>query len=275
MKDSVSSIATARPSSSQGLFVASKGRFQSSIETTLAIAGREAGAEGYALYECETNSTVLSLRCAHGAESHRLAAAVGATRNAEHAPDGEGVQGVVSLPLRGAAGLVGLLDFWFRNVEAVTPEQRNVMDRGAETVALLLAQAKSLPTLVNLVARVAELENQLADLKVSERAAGLREADGLDRKIESLHDHVSSVLGGSPVYEYLTAQVKQLEERVEERRVIGGAKAVLQRTFQLTEEEAYLHLRNTSRRSRRRIFVVATEVLTQDGELVGRRSLTA
>jgi AmiR/NasT family two-component response regulator len=52
-----------------------------------------------------------------------------------------------------------------------------------------------------------------------------------------------------------------LEDQLEERKIIAEAKDLLQATQGITEEEAYSQLRLNSRRSRRRIFEVAHQLV--------------
>ena len=51
--------------------------------------------------------------------------------------------------------------------------------------------------------------------------------------------------------------------QVEERAVANRAKAVLQNRYGMSEDQAYLHLRSESRRSRRRLSEVARELLNE------------
>ena len=63
----------------------------------------------------------------------------------------------------------------------------------------------------------------------------------------------------------LKAETQEIKRRLEERRVLERAKGVLQERFKLTEEQAYVRLRNESRRSRRPIRELAETVLLVEG----------
>jgi GAF domain-containing protein len=63
----------------------------------------------------------------------------------------------------------------------------------------------------------------------------------------------------------LKAETQEIKRRLEERRVLERAKGVLQERFKLTEEQAYVRLRNESRRSRRPIRDLAEAVLLVEG----------
>jgi signal transduction protein with GAF and PtsI domain len=63
----------------------------------------------------------------------------------------------------------------------------------------------------------------------------------------------------------LKAETQEIKKRLEERRVLERAKGVLQERFKLTEEQAYVRLRNESRRSRRPIRELAEAVLMVEG----------
>jgi len=57
----------------------------------------------------------------------------------------------------------------------------------------------------------------------------------------------------------------EIRRRLEDRTIIERAKGILQQKFQLTEPEAYLRLRNESRRRRRPMRELAEAVLLADG----------
>jgi signal transduction protein with GAF and PtsI domain len=63
----------------------------------------------------------------------------------------------------------------------------------------------------------------------------------------------------------LKAETQEIKRRLEERKVLERAKGVLQERFKLTEEQAYVRLRNESRRSRRPIHELAEAVLLVEG----------
>jgi GAF domain-containing protein len=58
-----------------------------------------------------------------------------------------------------------------------------------------------------------------------------------------------------------SAEVAKLEGQLADRKLFDRAKGLLQATFQWTEEEAYLHLRRTSRQRRTAMREIALEVI--------------
>ncbi len=51
------------------------------------------------------------------------------------------------------------------------------------------------------------------------------------------------------------------DDSIEERKILSGANSALRNALHLTEEEAYARLHETSRRTRKRLIVVAKEIL--------------
>ncbi len=62
----------------------------------------------------------------------------------------------------------------------------------------------------------------------------------------------------------------EIKRQLETRKLVERAKGILQRDLQLTEEEAYLRLRNESRRQRRPMRELAQAIV--DGESTGNFS---
>lgn len=58
----------------------------------------------------------------------------------------------------------------------------------------------------------------------------------------------------------------ELEQRVEERKLLTKAKAVLQGGRGWSEEQAYVYLLDRSRSSRRRLREIARELISQSSE---------
>ena len=125
--------------------------------------------------------------------------------------------------------------------------------------------------LAGLTSRIAGLESQLAAVKIAERARGLGQQSGVDRKSEILNAHIASVLNSRQIEQMLTAYAITLEDRLEERRVLSDAKDVLQKTLHLSEEDAYFRIREASRSTRRPLADVAAQVRDGKHEMVNRR----
>ena len=87
--------------------------------------------------------------------------------------------------------------------------------------------------------------------------AGGRGSDPL----EAMVNHVRTVVRPGVAIRALESILKELEDELEERRVTGQAKALLQATHSLSENQAYTHLRVLSRKSRRPLKDVAMDVI--------------
>jgi ANTAR domain len=112
------------------------------------------------------------------------------------------------------------------------------------------------------VARIGEMEAELIDAKIAARVGGLMAngAPGEDR-IKAVEQHVEGVLRPSEFGTMLEQRLKELEEEIAERKLTAQAKAVLQNVYSMSEEQAHLHLRTISRKSRRPLKEVAQELI--------------
>ena len=77
----------------------------------------------------------------------------------------------------------------------------------------------------------------------------------------------------------LMLEALEMKRRLEERKLVERAKGILQYKHKLTEEEAYLRLRNESRRLRRPMkdlaeAIILTEDLSRKPEATSSRSET-
>ena len=59
----------------------------------------------------------------------------------------------------------------------------------------------------------------------------------------------------------LESEVVELNQKLEDRKLLDRAKGILQARFGWTEEEAYYHLRRTSRQSRAPMRSIAQHVI--------------
>jgi signal transduction protein with GAF and PtsI domain len=66
-------------------------------------------------------------------------------------------------------------------------------------------------------------------------------------------------------YVRLQGEANQIRQQLEDRKLLGRAKGVMQQRFNLTEREAYRRMRDESRRLRRPIREVAEAVLLVEG----------
>lgn len=161
---------------------------------------------------------------------------------------------VVIIPLSSG----GTIEFRF----AQPPEadqRRAVADAVAAVDSIFKTTRERTRALYDLAYRAARLESELANNKIVERAEGLRsEVAGVNRS-ERLHKHIEGVLKQRGLTELLEGYVLEVEARLRDRRSIAAAKAALQEAG-YTEEEAYRHLRSTSRRLRKSLVEVALSV---------------
>jgi len=65
----------------------------------------------------------------------------------------------------------------------------------------------------------------------------------------------------------LEQRLRELEEEIAERKLTTQAKVVLQSAYGMSEEQAHLHLRTISRRSRKPLREIAREVIEEKNSL--------
>lgn len=70
----------------------------------------------------------------------------------------------------------------------------------------------------------------------------------------------------------LLEEVRRTRSQLEVRKVVERAKGILQRRLHLTEEEAYLRLRNESRRLRTPMKQLADAIILQESQNAGAKS---
>jgi hypothetical protein len=217
----------------------------------LALLGmRESGADGYTLYVFDPGSGLSVEKCSSG-----------------WAVPGTGRDGVevISFPLRATGVETARLVFGFVGA-GIPPRSQLVLGRIIEAVQALWNFAQRAEAYGEIAARVAVLEVELAGSKISDRARGLLDK-GLNESdaIGTLIRHVETVLRPRPSSELLEQLLKSLREELAARELTAKAKAVLQSTRGMSEEEAHHHLRNASRRSRRTVTEVARALIGPSG----------
>ena len=121
---------------------------------------------------------------------------------------------------------------------------------------------QAIKTYAQQAARIGEMEAELIDAKIAARVSGLM-ADGARNgdAIGTVEDHLAGVLRPSQFGTMLEQRLKELEEEIAERKLTAQAKAVLQNVYGMSEEQAHLHLRTISRKSRRALKEVARELI--------------
>lgn len=208
------------------------------------LAMRETGAAGYVLYAYE-NGGSLPVRLA----SCGLAVPV---------RDQEGFS-VARFPLWVQNREVGTVAFVFRQPAIPEPAWRS-LQRMARTLEAVWSLFVAPDRVVELATRISRLQAELADLKIADRARGfLIHPEATGGGVMALH--VDSVLQARRFESLMAETVRELENQIEERKLVSQAKTLLQSTYGLSEEQAHARLRLTSRRSRRRLGDVAQQFL--------------
>lgn len=207
---------------------------------------RAAGADGYAVYEVDPSGTPV-LGCSFGAITPETAV----------------------FPLRVQGRLNGRVIFAFSE-EMITEEAKAVLGKMAGVIEAVwnLKHVAEVPT--RLATRIAELEAELADAKIADRAQGVLADDSESPgTIEAVIRHVESVLRPSQLNAILEGLLQKAEREIAERQLTARAKIVLQSVHGMSEEQAHAHLRVTSRNTRRPIREVARELI--DAQLIDKR----
>jgi hypothetical protein len=210
------------------------------------LALRETGAAGYGLYAYESGSTVpvrlygCGLPIPAGPQPGLAAA---------------------RFALQVENRKVGFIAFVFR-APAVPEEANRALERLARTLESVWSLFVTPPAVIELAKRISRRQAELADLKIAERAQGFLNhcEPGAG---ETMALHVECVLRTRRFEALLEQCARDLEDQIEERKVIAQAKSLLQMVHGVSEEEAYAQLRLSSRRSRRRIFEVAHQLIRQ------------
>ena len=218
--------------------------FQTSLASLAEVALRETRATGYAVFQRIADEPGLVRVSASGAEITVRALLDEAQRR------------VITFPLQND----GLVAFSFRDL-AASGRAREPLSGVREAMETIWAARHLDAHYLNLLGRLSTLEAQLIDSKIADRAQGLLSGEPHADVLDALVRHVKTVLRPSSAGRAIETIVKELEDEIEERRVTGQAKAILQATHSISEEEAYTRLRLQSRKSRRRLKEVAMDVI--------------
>ncbi len=242
----------------------SEGR-QESISALAQLAIRYSGANSYGLYVLDRSTGALNLRSSAGPcppTPKDLTVNVSLTQVQDHR-NGRSVR---SYPLRASGSVVGMLAFSFPGTPV--PEDRlGILDRMARAIETLYC----LPCVAKqLFDRVNGVETEIVTDKIGTRAQGLLEDTSKDEAphqeaIDVIERHVESVLRSSRLWSALERLLHDGEEELAERKLTAQAKTLLQEVHGMSEQEAYQHLRNASRRTRKPIPAVARELIMGDG----------
>lgn len=134
--------------------------------------------------------------------------------------------------------------------------------RYSALIAMIRRRDQAIQTYSGQAARIGEMEAELIDSKIASRAEGLLKEWRLDREaIGILEAHLDGVLRPTEFSTMLERAAKELVEEIAERKLTTQAKAMLQSVYSMSEEEAYLHLRTISRKTRRPLKEVARDLI--------------
>jgi hypothetical protein len=221
-----------------------------SLRPLAQLAMRESGADGFAIYAVDSGSGACVEKCSGGLK----------------VPDtGESGFRRFSFPLRVNGEVTARLVFGFIGKEA-PPFSQIVLGRVITGIEAVWSLFERRDRYARLAARIGALETELADSKIADRTLGLLEgaSSSPDALTAALH-HIESVLRARQAASTFEQLVKDLEQELQERELAVKAKAVLQSEFGMSEEQAHLHLRITSRRSRRPMREIARELIEARG----------
>jgi len=87
--------------------------------------------------------------------------------------------------------------------------------------------------------------------------------------LHSLSLPLGALVAHSTTLVKLESEVEELARKLADRKIFDRAKGLLQATYHWTEEEAYLHLRRSSRQRRTPMRDVAQEIIALAGEAAG------
>jgi hypothetical protein len=217
--------------------------FQNSLSSLAHLALRESGAEGYAFFYRLPDSRRLAKFAGFGTTiSEESIAARAAT--------------LATYPL----GDDGIVAFLFESEDHRAGAKAH-LDRVVSVIEPVWFAAQMTTHYSELASHVADLETRLLDSRISDRVRGYLDNGGEADSFDALVRHVRTVLDPEAPGRALEKLSQELEEEVEERSLANRAKAILQSVHGMSEAQAHLHLRQTSRKTRRKLKDVAAELI--------------
>jgi hypothetical protein len=219
-----------------------------SLHPLALLTAKEVGAEGFAVYQVDPTSESRELKFSWGV-SIPESAVIGFT--------------VESFPLREGETVTGILAFVFRG-SRIAPAALEILARMAGAMEEVWRLSLLPAMYARNAARIGELETELVDSKIADRARGLL-ANGAPPPdaIDTIGRHVESVLRPGQLATVLGQLTHEIEQEIAERELASRAKAVLQTRYGMSEDQAHVHLRLVSRKSRKRLRDVARDVLAE------------
>ncbi|MEQ1886665.1 MAG: ANTAR domain-containing protein [Bryobacteraceae bacterium] len=223
--------------------------FRGSLEALAQLALQETGALAFEYYEIDEESGA-KVRLAHGGVPMLETPAVIVEYALHH--DGEQDARIAfTFAASGAANAVA---------SGAANEARERLDRIAASIESLWT-AGPVEAYQNLLQRLAGIEVQLIDSKIADRARGFLTAQAKSDPADAIARHVEGVLRPSQARITLEQAVAELEEEMEERKLVAAAKEILQSEHGMSEEQAHSELRIASRKSRKRLKEVALYII--------------
>jgi ANTAR domain len=219
-----------------------------SLHPLALLAAREAGADGFAIHQIHAEGGRRELKLEWGVPAPEA---------------GETGLTVISFSLHAGDEVTGVLTFVFRGA-ASPPRARPVLDRIAPVIEGVWRLSLLPAEYARNAARIGELETELADSKIADRARGMLASGAPARDaVDTIVRHVESVLRPGQLATVLKQLTQEVEQEISERELASRAKAVLQSRYGMSEDQAHVHLRLVSRKSRKRLRDVAWDVLQE------------
>lgn len=219
-----------------------------SLQPLALIGVQETGADGFAIHQIDQAGGQPELKLQWGAPPPEA---------------GETARTAISLPLHAVGQVTGILTFVFRET-VISPRAQSVLERIAGAIEEVWRLSLLPAAYARSAVRIAELETVLADSKIADRARGLL-ANGAPSQdaVGTILRHVESVLRPGPLGTVLRQLTEEMEQEIAERELANRAKAVLQTRYGMSEDQAHVHLRLVSRKSRKRLRDVARDLLEE------------
>jgi len=224
-----------------------------SLQPLALIAVHEVGAQGCALYQLDPGTEARELKFAWGASVPEPA-----------------VEGSTALWFpRVNEAMTGTLAFVFER-NPIATGARAILERIARVIEEVWRLSLLPETYARNAARIGEMETALTDSKIADRARGLL-ANGTTPRdaVDTIVRHAESVLRPGQLGAALGQLTREIEREIAERELANRAKEVLQSRYGMSEDQAHVHLRLVSRKSRKPLRDVARDVLD---EALARRS---
>jgi ANTAR domain len=227
-----------------------------SLEPLARIAIHNAGAEGCSIYQVDSQTGQRELKFAWGAP----------------VPDTETLdidsRRLDSFPLHVDEKVDGLLTLVFAH-NTPSGARRALLERLARSIEAVWRLRLLPDSYARKAARIGELEAELADAKIADRARGMLASvqPMSGDAIEAITRHVESVVRPGQLESVLAELTSEVERQIADRALASRAKILLQTRYGMSEVQAHNHLHLVSRKSRRRLGDVAREVLKEPQQL--------